>query len=200
MTNRFATTGIILAGGKASRMGGVDKGLLELAGRPMLAHIIERLRPQTQALIVNANRSHPLYAVHGLPVVADATADYPGPLAGMAAGLAAMSTDWAVTVPCDSPLVPPDLVSRLWAALQAEDAELAVAFSAGRLQPVFALLPRCLLPSLQAYLAAGDRKIALWYRRHRMAQADFSDCPDAFVNVNTLAERDGLQARMAAGN
>lgn len=191
-------TGIILAGGRASRMGGIDKGLVPLAGRPMVEHIIERLRPQTTALIVNANRSHEVYAQYRLPLVADQLDGYAGPLAGMASGLAASSTDWVVTVPCDSPLVPPDLVARLCAALRRERAELTVATGAGRMQPVFALLPRALLPSLQAYLAAGERKIDLWYARHRVALADFDDRPEAFLNVNTPADRDALEARLGS--
>jgi molybdopterin-guanine dinucleotide biosynthesis protein A len=190
-------TGIILAGGKAMRMGGVDKGLVSLAGRPMVEHIIERLRPQTRALIINANRSQEIYANYGLPVVADSFGDFAGPLAGMASGLAESATDWVVTVPCDSPLLPPDLVTRLWAALQHEQAELAVAWAEGRLQPVFALLPKTLLASLRDFLAGGERKIDRWYARHRMALADFSDSPDTFLNVNTPDEREALEARLA---
>lgn len=191
-----AVTGVVLAGGRASRMGGIDKGLVPLAGRPMVEHIIERLRPQTAALIINANRSHDCYRRYGVPVVADRVGDYAGPLAGMASGLAASGTEWIVTVPCDSPLVPPDLVQRLCQALARERAELAVAEGAGRLQPVFALLPRCLLPSLEAFLAAGERKIDRWYAQHRMALADFADVPEAFLNVNTPADREALEARL----
>lgn len=193
-----AVSGIILAGGRATRMGGIDKGLVEVAGRPMIEHIIERLRPQTQALIVNANRSHERYAAYGLPVVADDFGDYAGPLAGMAAGLAKAATAYAVTVPCDSPLLPPDLVARLWSALQREDAELAVAWAEERMQPVFALLPRDLLPSLREFLASGDRKIDRWYGRHRVALADFSDSPDTFLNINTPDEQAALEARLTS--
>lgn len=194
--SKDSVTGIILAGGQATRMGGIDKGLVTLAGRPMVEHIIERLRPQTAALIINANRSHDRYQQYRLPVVADHLGDYAGPLAGMASGLTASQTDWVVTVPCDSPLVPPDLVERLCQALQRDQAELAVAEGAGRLQPVFALLPRRLLPSLEAFLASGDRKIDRWYAQHRMAIADFADAPEAFLNVNTPADRDALEARL----
>jgi molybdopterin-guanine dinucleotide biosynthesis protein A len=189
-------TGVILAGGRATRMGGVDKGLVPLAGRPMVEHIVDRLRPQTAALLINANRSHEIYVRYGLPLVADRLGDYAGPLAGMASGLAASATEWVVTVPCDSPLVPPDLVARLCEAVRRENAELAVATGAGRLQPVFALLPRALLVSLEEFLAAGERKIDRWYGRHRMALADFEDTPEAFLNVNTPADRDALEARL----
>jgi molybdopterin-guanine dinucleotide biosynthesis protein A len=192
-----AVSGIILAGGRATRMGGIDKGLVDIAGRPMIEHIIERLRPQTQALIINANRSHEHYAAYGLPVVADDFGDFAGPLAGMAAGLAKAATPWAVAVPCDSPLLPPDLVARLWAALQREQAELAVAWAEERMQPVFALLPQALLPSLRDFLAGGDRKIDRWYGRHRVALADFSDSPDTFLNINTADEQAALEARLS---
>lgn len=194
--SKDSVTGVILAGGQATRMGGIDKGLVTLAGQPMVEHIIERLRPQTSALIINANRSHDRYQQYQLPVVADHLGDYAGPLAGMASGLTASQTDWVVTVPCDSPLVPPDLVERLCQALQRDQAELAVAEGAGRLQPVFALLPRRLLPSLEAFLASGDRKIDRWYAQHHMAIADFADAPEAFLNVNTPADRDALEARL----
>lgn len=193
-----SVTGVILAGGRATRMGGIDKGLVPLAGRPMVEHIIERLRPQTAALLINANRSHDIYAQYQLPLVADRLDDYAGPLAGMASGLAASTTAWVVTVPCDSPLVPADLVARLWEALQREGAELAVATGAGRMQPVFALLPRTLLASLESFLAAGERKIDRWYGRHQVALADFEDTPEAFLNVNTPADRDALEARLRA--
>jgi molybdopterin-guanine dinucleotide biosynthesis protein A len=195
-TAKAATTGVILAGGRATRMGGIDKGLVPLAGQPMVEHIIERLRPQAAALIINANRSHAEYARYDLPLVADRLGDYAGPLAGMASGLEAAQTPWIVTVPCDSPLVPPDLVARLWAAMRQDQAELAVAFGHERMQPVFALLPRTLLPSLEAFLDSGERKIDRWYAGHKTALAHFDDAPEAFLNVNTPAERDALELRL----
>lgn len=191
-------TAVILAGGRATRMGGIDKGLVSLAGRPMVEHIIERLRPQVSAMIINANRSHAEYERYGLPLIADRIDDYAGPLAGMASALQAATTPWIVTVPCDSPLVPPDLVARLWTALQKERAELAVAFAHERMQPVFALLPVNLLSSLNAFLDRGERKIDRWYAGHRTALAHFDDRPEAFLNVNTPAERDALESRLIA--
>lgn len=190
-------TGLILAGGRATRMGGEDKGLIMVAGQPMAAHIIAALRPQVGALIINANRNHGRYAALGAPVISDQVADFAGPLAGMASGLAAADTSWVVTAPCDSPLIPPDLVARLIAALKAENAELAVTWGEGRMQPVFALLPRALLPSLDAFLRAGERKIDRWYAGHRTALADFSDRPETFLNINTPEERDALEVRLA---
>lgn len=191
-------TGVILAGGRATRMGGEDKGLINVAGQPMAAHIITALRPQVGKLLINANRNQERYSALGAPVVTDQVADFAGPLAGMASGLAAATTPWIVTAPCDSPLVPPDLVTRLIAALRADDAELAVAWAEGRMQPVFALLPRSLLPNLNDYLMAGERKIDRWYDRHHTALADLSDCPEAFLNINTPEERDALEARLTS--
>lgn len=192
-----AVTGVILAGGRATRMGGTDKGLVDLAGRAMVDHVLERLRPQATALVINANRNHAAYARRGWPVVPDAFGAFAGPLAGMAAGLAASETEWAVTAPCDSPFVPRDLVARLRDGLQAEGASLAVARGAGRLQPVFALLPRRLLPDLEAFLADGGRKIDQWYARHALATVDFDDTPEAFLNINTPEERAELEARLS---
>ena len=192
-------TGLVLAGGQARRMGGGDKGLLELAGRPMIGHALEALAPQVDALLVNANRHLERYrelaAPYDAEVISDALADYQGPLAGIARGLTTCSTDWLVCVPCDSPLIADDLVARLEAARRAAEAEIAVAFCQ-RLQPVFALLPRTLLPSLETYLAAGDRKIDRWYYRHRVAEADFSDRPEQFMNVNTPEEHAELERKL----
>lgn len=184
--------GTILAGGQARRMGGIDKGLVDVAGRPMIAWIIERLEPQVDSIIINANRNHEAYASYGYPVVADGFGEYEGPLAGFAAAMEQAGAGAIVTVPCDSPSPPPDLARRLLAALQADDAELAVAHDGERLQPVYALLPVNLLASLRAFLAAGDRKLDLWYARHRMATANFSDHRDAFLNLNCPEDMDRL--------
>jgi molybdopterin-guanine dinucleotide biosynthesis protein A len=193
-------TGLVLAGGQARRMGGEDKGLVELAGRPMIGHVLAALAPQVDALLVNANRNLARYRDLGAPfaadVVSDDLADYQGPLAGIARGLAACTTDWLVCVPCDSPLVAPDLVARLDAARRATGADIAVAHCE-RLQPVFALLPRALLASLAAYLDAGERKIDRWYHRHRVAEADFSDRPEQFLNVNTPHDLAELTRKLA---
>ena len=192
-------TGLVLAGGQARRMGGDDKGLIELVGRPMIDHALAALAPQVDALLVNANRHLERYrelaAPYAAEVVSDTLADYQGPLAGIARGLASCTTDWLACVPCDSPLIATDLVARLETARRATDAEIAVAFCE-RLQPVFALLPRALLPSLEAYLAAGDRKIDRWYYRHRVAEADFSDRPEQFLNVNTPEEHAELERKL----
>ncbi|MCP1673623.1 molybdopterin-guanine dinucleotide biosynthesis protein A [Natronocella acetinitrilica] len=187
--------GVVLAGGRATRMGGTDKGLIEVGGTMMVEHVLRRLRPQVDRLLINANRSHPVYAQFGHPVVADAMADFAGPLAGMAAAMDAAGDGYIVTVPCDSPLVPPDLVERLFSALQREKATIAVAAGAGRLQPVFALLPCQLRGSLQQFLDSGERKIDRWYAQHAMAVVDFDDAPETFLNINTPEERAALEAR-----
>lgn len=198
MESRPRLVGTILAGGQARRMGGIDKGLVEIAGRPMIEWIIERLEPQVDDIIVNANRNHDRYAGYGFPVVADGFGDYQGPLAGFAAAMERAATGSILTVPCDSPFPPPDLARRLLAVLRASDAELAVAHDGDRLQPVYALLPVSLLDSLRSFLAAGERKIDLWYARHRMATADFSDRREAFLNLNRPEDMERLLTVMPA--
>lgn len=169
-------------------MGGRDKGLLTVSGRPAVELVIERLRPQVDRLIINANRNTEAYAKYGLPVVPDEEDGYPGPLAGMAAGLAAAGADHVLTVPCDSPWLPPDLAPRLLAALHDGDAELATVTTAEGLQPVFTLLSWQVRESLRRFLGEGGRKIDRWFVHHRVALADFSDCPQAFANINTPEE------------
>lgn len=178
-------TAVVLAGGRGRRLGGQDKGLMDLDGKPLIEHILELVTPQVSAVIINANRNQQVYADLGHPVISDNMADYQGPLAGFAVALAACNTDYIMTLPCDGPYVPVDLVSRLSAAMKDNDAELAVAYDGQRMQPVYALIPRSLLGSLQEFLDAGDRKIDLWYARHNTALADFSDVIDTFFNINT---------------
>lgn len=190
------TTGVILAGGRGSRMGGEDKGWIILNGRSMVEHIIARLRPQVGELLISANRNQHRYAALGYRVVSDALSDYQGPLAGMAAALQAAQTPFVVTVPCDSPLIGGDLVARLARALARERADIAVVHDGERTHPVFLLLKRALCPSLLEFLDAGERKIDRWFSRHRVAQADFSDCPQAFLNVNDPAEQRAVEARL----
>lgn len=190
------TTGVILAGGRGSRMGGEDKGWVALNGHPMIEHVIARLRPQVGEMLISANRNQDRYAALGYPVVSDALSGYQGPLAGMAAGLQAARTPFVVTVPCDSPLFGDDLVARLARALVRADADIAVAHDGVRAHPVFLLLKRALYPSLLEFLDAGERKIDRWFVRHRVAQADFADSPEAFMNVNDPAEQRAVEARL----
>lgn len=193
---RARVTGLVLAGGRGSRMGGVDKGLQPISGKPLVAFAIERLRPQVSALIVNANRHLDAYARFGLPTVADAQGDFSGPLAGMLAGLQICQTDYLATVPCDTPGFPLDLVQRLGSALQASQARIAMAATrdaGGRMQPqpVFCLLPVALRADLAEALARGERKIDRWMAPHGCVQVVFDD-ERAFFNVNTLADIDAL--------
>jgi len=191
-----AVTGLVLAGGQARRMGGGDKGLRPFRGLPLAAHAIARLRGQVDQLIINANQNLEAYRALGYPVIADAVSEsmeaYAGPLAGLYAGLSACSTPLLVTVPCDSPLLPLDLVARLRQGLVATGAELAVARSASGLQSVFSLCRRSVLDRLAAYLEGGGRKVDGWHASLNVVQVDFPD-EGAFVNINTLAELEQLE-------
>lgn len=186
-------TAVILAGGMGRRMGGLDKGQIPLNHKPLIEWVLEAIRPQVKTILINANRNHDAYARYGFPVLRDQLADYQGPLAGFAAGMQAATTSYIVTVPCDGPLLAPDLVQRLLQALQDQQAEIAVAHDGERLQPVYALLPVRLLPSLNAFLDSGERKIDRWYTEHDIALVDFSDSPSTFLNINTPADRQQLE-------
>lgn len=177
-------------------MGGSDKGLVPLAGRPMVEHVIEALRPQVGSILLSANRSHEHYARYGYPVIADDLGDYQGPLAGVAAALRQCHSEFMVTVPCDAPLLPPDLVVRLLAARAVGDADAAVVHDGRRLQPVFLLLHSRIAPSLEAYLAGAGRRVDMWLSQLRTVQVDFSDEAAAFVNVNDPDERRAVEARL----
>ena len=186
-------TAVILAGGRAQRMGGQDKGLLPVQGKPMIEYIIDALKPQVGQILINANRSLDRYEQYGYQVVADIMGEYYGPLVGMASGIQHSKTEYVITVPCDSPLVPTDLVNILYRALHEDDAELAVAHDGERMQPVFALLRCDLLPDLLHYLEAGGRKIDTWYAQHRTALADFSSLSDAFMNINSPDDQAAIE-------
>lgn len=193
---RASVTAGILAGGRATRMGGEDKGLVELAGRPMIAYVLEALGGQAGHVLINANRNLARYRALGAETVPDRDGDFLGPLAGMSSLMAVAETPFLLTAPCDSPLLIPDLGPRLYRALAEAGASLAVAHGGERLEPVFALLRCDLRADLEAFLADGERKIDRWYARHHMATVDFSDVPDMFINVNTPSQRDALAARL----
>jgi molybdenum cofactor guanylyltransferase len=186
--SRADITGIVLAGGQGRRMGSVDKGFVDLDGRPLVAHVIERLAPQVATLVINANRNAGRYAVFGYAVVADAIGGFAGPLAGLHAGLAAATTPFVATSPCDSPFLPADLVARLSGAFDAQPIDIAVARTFAQPHPVFALARRSLLPHLAQFLGAGGRKIDAWYASLPIAEVAFDDEADAFRNINTPAE------------
>ena len=181
-------TGVILAGGQGSRMGGVDKGLQPFAGKPMVAHAIERLAPQVDELLINANRNPAEYAAFGHRVIADEIAGFAGPLAGFERGLAHAKGELVVTVPCDSPFLPLDLVARLREALEKENAHLAVAKTGHQAHPVFSLMRRDVHASLTTFLASGQRKIDRWYASLRVVEVGFDDEAGAFENINTREE------------
>jgi molybdopterin-guanine dinucleotide biosynthesis protein A len=194
-------TGVILAGGQGRRMGGVDKGLQDLQGRPMVQWVLDRLAPQVGSVLINANRNLARYAGFGCPVLPDRIPDFAGPLAGLHAALAQAATPLILTVPCDSPFLPADLVPRLHAALMADQAELAVARAGGRVHRAFCLARRELLPKLDAFLAAGGRKVGLWHDSLNVAEVDFDDEADAFDNINTPEQLAGSrQAALPSGH
>jgi len=179
-------TGIVLAGGQGRRMGGVDKGLQPLNGRPMVAWAIERLAPQVDEILLNANQNAEAYARLGQRVVPDSLGGFAGPLAGLHAGLQAAAQPLVATVPCDSPFLPLDLVARLKEKLSRN--EIAVAKTGDQPHPVFALVRRGVLPHLERFLAGGGRKIDAWYATLAVVEVPFDDQPDAFRNINTLDE------------
>jgi len=189
-------TGVILAGGEASRMGGQDKGLITLNGRPLIEYILAALTPQVGQVIINANRNREIYAHYGHPVIQDEFVGYCGPLAGMASCLRAVATPLMLTVPCDSPFIPPDLAARLYLKMQEDGAEISVAHNGERLQPVFTLMRNTVLDSLLAFLQSGERKIDKWFERHKVAVTDFSGQPDTFININTRDELVAMEARL----
>lgn len=186
-------TGVVLAGGRGTRMGSVDKGLKPLRGRPMVAWVIERFAPQVSEVLINANQNLDLYGSLGHRVIPDAIAGYAGPLAGLHRGLSEAKHDLVATVPCDSPFLPADLVARLHAALASHGADLAVARTGDQPHPVFCLCRKAVLPGLTAFLEGGGRKIDAWYARLRAVEVLFDDQPAAFSNVNTAAELDAFE-------
>ena len=222
MTAHSEITGLILAGGRGTRMGRVDKGLQPFRGTTLVHNVLQRLSPQVHKAIINANRNLPQYqaaAGDGVPVMADRMGGFEGPLAGLQTGLQACTTDLLLTVPCDSPFLPLDLAARLHAALQVEDADVAIAVTleqdpeavadpqtpahdgAGTLQrqrhPVFSLLKASLLPQLDAYLATGARRIQGWHQTLRVAEVLFDDAR-AFRNINTLEDLQRSEREAAA--
>ncbi len=181
-------TGIILAGGLGRRMGGVDKGLVDFLGKPLIVHVLERLSPQVDEILINANRELERYAALGYPVIQDDIAGFAGPLAGLHKGMSMAKHPFVLTVPCDSPLLPLTLAERLMQGLIKNNADLAVAKTGAQAHPVFCLCRKTLLKNLETYLQGGGRKIDAWYRALKMVEVPFDDEPLAFTNVNTAEE------------
>ncbi len=181
-------TGLILAGGQGRRMGGVDKGLQPFRGRRLIDHVYERLAPQVGGIIINANQNQEAYRTLGVRVVCDAIDGYAGPLAGLHAGLSISRRPYLVSVPCDSPFLPGDLVERLYAGLEDAGAELAVAKTGNQPHPVFCLVRGGVLDHLSDFLKGGGRKIDAWYATLLVAEVAFDDEAEAFSNINTSDE------------
>jgi molybdenum cofactor guanylyltransferase len=181
-------TGLILAGGRGSRMGDVDKGLQAFGGKPMIEHVLDRFAPQVDTVIINANRNLAIYQTYGYPVVPDAIDGFAGPLAGLHIGMTSAHTPLIATAPCDSPFLPLDLIARLHQALVSQNADLAVAKTAEQAHPVFCLTKTALEPHLRNFLESGQRKIDKWYASLHVIDVLFDDKPDAFANINTSAE------------
>ena len=182
-------TGIVLAGGLGRRMGGVDKGLQELRGRPMVQWVLERFAPQVGDVVINANQNRERYAAFGHPVISDDIGGFAGPLAGLHAGLKAATHELVATVPCDSPFLPHDLVRRLEDQLKEHD--LAVAKTGEQAHPVFVLTRKSIRENLERFLASGGRKIDAWYASLRVVEVSFDDEAEAFRNINTREELKG---------
>ena len=189
-------TGLILAGGRGMRMGGVDKGLQTLQGKPMIAHVIQILQPQVDRIMINANQNHERYREFNFPVWSDEKNDYAGPLAGMQAGLIHCETAYMLTVPCDTPMLPTDLVTQLATALEKSTADIAVANTKQhdliQRQPVFCLMKKTVLTDLTTALERGVRKVDLWLAEKKLVDVVFDD-EAAFANINTLEELNHIQ-------
>jgi molybdopterin-guanine dinucleotide biosynthesis protein A len=189
---------IILSGGRATRMSGVDKGLVLFQQRPLIQHVITRLLPQVDEICINANREMATYEAYGYPVLKDETDDFLGPLAGFLLGLQQATHDYVLTVPCDSPLLPLDLAQRLYNGMAAARADIAVARSDGETHPVFCLMKKSVLPSLQTFLAQGERKVSAWQKSQQYVVVDFSDCNDTFTNLNTFEDLAALETKLTS--
>jgi molybdopterin-guanine dinucleotide biosynthesis protein A len=184
-------TGVILAGGLARRMGGQDKGLVSLFHKPLYLHVAEKISPQVDRLLINANRNITIYQKSGYPVISDTLDDFPGPLAGMLAGMEYSTTDWTLFVPCDMPFIPTDLVQRLWQSRNGRD--IAYVHDGQREHPTLCLINKRRLPDLKQFLANGDKKLMLFLQACDAQPVIFSDNPHSFYNLNTLADCQQLE-------
>jgi molybdopterin-guanine dinucleotide biosynthesis protein A len=191
--HRSPITGVILAGGRGTRMGTVDKGLQILRGKPMVQWVAERFAPQVSEVLINANQNIEKYQILGYKVIPDEIGGFAGPLAGLHRGLSEAAHELVATAPCDSPFLPTDLIARLHAAMEKAGADLTVAKTGDQPHPVFCLCRKSVLPSLTDFLASGGRKIDAWYAKLKVVEVLFDDQPDAFSNVNTAAELESFE-------
>jgi molybdopterin-guanine dinucleotide biosynthesis protein A len=187
---------IILAGGRATRMNGADKGLALLRNKPLIQHVIERLKLQADEIFINANREITQYRKFNYPVLQDENDEFIGPLAGFSLGLQYARYEYLLTVPCDSPLLPLNLAQRLMAALIEHLADIAVASSDGSTHPVFCLCKKSVFLSLRDYLSSGERKVSAWQKSQKYIEVDFSDNSDGFTNLNTLEDLTALELKL----
>jgi|TARA_B100000959_G_C14911911_1_gene595534 molybdopterin-guanine dinucleotide biosynthesis protein A len=181
-------TGVILAGGKARRMGGADKGLVQFRGKPLIEHVIQAFEPQVGNLLINANRNHEIYKNYGFDIVSDESEDYCGPLAGILSALNKIDTPYLATAPCDTPFISRNIVEKLSLSILSEKTEISVAHNGDRLQPVFCVMKKDLITSINNYLRKGGRKIDQWFKQHSVTIVDLSNEIKCFENFNSKEE------------
>ncbi|MGZ5049719.1 MAG: molybdenum cofactor guanylyltransferase MobA [Methylobacter sp.] len=193
MNSRTKVAGVILAGGRARRMNNQDKGLVHFNGRPMIGYAIAALEPVVDYVLINANRNLDEYRQFGKPVISDQTDSFDGPLAGILAAMIHAEAEVLLVMPCDSPLVKTEYLQKLLSARAENDADVAIAFDGDKMHPVFLAIKTALQNSLQGYLDNGQRKVAVWLQQQNWVKADFSQEPEIFANINTMAELSRLQ-------
>ncbi|MXZ80183.1 MAG: molybdenum cofactor guanylyltransferase [Gammaproteobacteria bacterium] len=198
--NGSEITGLVLAGGQARRMGGMDKGLLEIDGLTMAERIAGKLSEQCAIVLINANRNTERYRRFGYRVIQDELDGFQGPLAGMLSGLRQVGTDWMITAPCDGPFLSDTYARSMLEAAESAGSPIAVASDETRLQPVYALLHKSTGESLEDYLSSGNRKIDSWYALHRFATVQITDCEDMFENINTPEQLENCRKKVTLSN
>ena len=189
----FSVTGVILSGGRGTRIGGIDKGLVPFRGRTLVEWVLDRIEPQVAEVLISANQNLDRYLAFGHPVLADRITGFAGPLAGLHAGLCLARSDLVITVPCDSPFLPTDLVQRMAEALAESDAEVAVARTGDRRHSVFCLCRASVLANLTAFLDAGGRKVDAWHAALDVCDVAFDDHVGGLLNINTLEQLHALE-------
>lgn len=194
MNTQTKVAGVILAGGRARRMDNQDKGLVNFKGRPMISYAIAALAPVVDCVFINANRNIEQYRQFGWPVISDQTDSFNGPLAGVLTAMIHTDADVLVVMPCDSPLIKSEHLQKLLLIRAENNADVAVAFDGERMHPVFLAIKTALQTSLKDYLAGGQRKVTIWLAQQNLVQADFSNEPEIFSNINTMTELSALEA------